>query len=270
MLIGPSTELPVLLSKTSRPVFTIWTYCVSPTSPFVSGGAQLQLTPGKSMPSKLSSGLGIFGGAGLLWTTVSFWFVCAWAIARSGTACFAVALNGIGVMLRSAGEVSFLTECPTSTWLPLDAIEPVCEVEGFSPCGPQVQACGPGVCVPPAAAAVIVEITTADRTKEATKSALDERQSRLPDVVDCLSLRIGPPCLGVSRCIGALREAGTLRGSRLAALPGLRRVVVRRLPFLRLGTLRDRSDRVVGLAACDPLSGLPFAFPERNRHRRRR
>ena len=66
MLIGPSTELPVLLSKTSRPVFTICTYCVEPTAPFVSGGAQLQLTPGKSIPSKLSCVPGIFGAATLV------------------------------------------------------------------------------------------------------------------------------------------------------------------------------------------------------------
>jgi len=40
---------------------TIWTYWVFPTSPFVSGGAQLQLTPGKGMPSHWRIGLGIAG-----------------------------------------------------------------------------------------------------------------------------------------------------------------------------------------------------------------
>jgi hypothetical protein len=66
MLIGPSTEAPVVLLKTWSPVLTIWTYCVAPTSPFVSGGAQLQLTPGNAMPSKFSPGLGMFGAESLV------------------------------------------------------------------------------------------------------------------------------------------------------------------------------------------------------------
>jgi hypothetical protein len=44
-------------------VFTIWTYCVGPTSPFVSGGRQLQLLAsshggpnGRQMPSKFAIG----------------------------------------------------------------------------------------------------------------------------------------------------------------------------------------------------------------------
>src|SRR4051812_35564318 len=56
---GPKTDAPVDLLKTWKPSLTIWTYCVRPTSPLVSGGAQLQLTPGKSIPSKLRIGLGI-------------------------------------------------------------------------------------------------------------------------------------------------------------------------------------------------------------------
>ena len=49
----------MVLSKTWNPEFTIWTYCEEPTSPSVSGGAQLQFTPGKPIPSKLSVGEGM-------------------------------------------------------------------------------------------------------------------------------------------------------------------------------------------------------------------
>src|SRR5689334_14993251 len=61
MLCGPRTELPVALSKTWKPSLTICTYCVSPTSPFVSGGAQLQATPGYWMPLKFLSAVGMLG-----------------------------------------------------------------------------------------------------------------------------------------------------------------------------------------------------------------
>src|ERR1044072_8203300 len=53
MPAGPSSDAWVDLSKTWRPSLTIWTYCVAPTSPFVSGGAQLHETPGNGMPLKL-------------------------------------------------------------------------------------------------------------------------------------------------------------------------------------------------------------------------
>src|SRR5438309_8558765 len=56
---GPITEAPVVLLKTWKPSLTIWTYCVAPTSPLVSGGAQLHDTPGNGMPSKLSSAVGM-------------------------------------------------------------------------------------------------------------------------------------------------------------------------------------------------------------------
>ncbi len=72
MLCGPRIEVPVVLSKTWKPSLTICTYCVWPTSPFVSGGAQLQLTPGNWMPLKFRIGLGISGvGAFVFWTTGS-------------------------------------------------------------------------------------------------------------------------------------------------------------------------------------------------------
>src|SRR3979490_2745675 len=60
---GPNTDAPVVLLKTWKPSLTIWTYWVAPTSPFVSGGAQLHATPGNGTPSKLSSGLGILSPA---------------------------------------------------------------------------------------------------------------------------------------------------------------------------------------------------------------
>src|SRR6185503_10769786 len=60
---GPKVDAPVVLLKTWKPSFTIWTYWVNPTSPSVSGGAQLQATPGKRMPSKLRMVAGIALGA---------------------------------------------------------------------------------------------------------------------------------------------------------------------------------------------------------------
>jgi hypothetical protein len=51
----------VPLSNTSNPVLTIWTYCVRPTSPFVSGGTQKHDTPGAPIPSNVSDGKGMFG-----------------------------------------------------------------------------------------------------------------------------------------------------------------------------------------------------------------
>src|SRR6266566_4190460 len=74
---GPITEAPVVLLKTWKPSLTICTYCVAPTSPLVSGGAQLHATPGNEMPLKLRIELGIFGVISvcnmlkLSWTTGS-------------------------------------------------------------------------------------------------------------------------------------------------------------------------------------------------------
>src|ERR1051325_791702 len=114
---GPKTELPVVLSKIWKPSLTIWTYCVAPTSPFVSGGAQLQATPGKTIPSKLSVGAGMFGRASVRWTTVSCASRCLEGSSgfrlpsRSG-----LLLNGTAGIVRRAGETSFLTEWPTITF----------------------------------------------------------------------------------------------------------------------------------------------------------
>src|ERR1044072_2302333 len=69
---GPSNEAPVVLSKTWNPSLTIWTYCVAPASPFVSGGAQLHATPGNAMPLKFATVVGMLGsmnGAAIsVWT----------------------------------------------------------------------------------------------------------------------------------------------------------------------------------------------------------
>src|SRR3954468_13754945 len=75
--VAPRSTAP-LLEKTAKSVFTIWTYCVAPTSPFVSGGRQLQLlgkpqgSPnGRQMPSKFWIGAEIGPAPFLLWTTGS-------------------------------------------------------------------------------------------------------------------------------------------------------------------------------------------------------
>src|SRR5439155_24767933 len=66
---------------------------------------------------------------------------------------------------------------------------------------------------------------------------------------------------------GALREAGTLRSSRLVACFGRWRGRRGTTPLVRLGSLGGHSVRVLGLAVRDPLTRLPSASPERNRQR---
>src|SRR6059058_4591906 len=63
MPTGPYTDAPVPLLNTWNAWFTVWAYWVRPTSPLVSGGAQLQVTPGNAAPSKFSSGDGMLGVA---------------------------------------------------------------------------------------------------------------------------------------------------------------------------------------------------------------
>src|SRR5262245_32988176 len=119
MLSGASTWFPLVLSHTAIAVLTICMYCVAPTSPFVSGGAQLQFTPGNEMPSKLRFVPGIFGAARLLCTTGSFRFL--WSCTICGLGCagwFGPGFAGFGVMSFSFGDLSFFTEWPTVT-LPL-------------------------------------------------------------------------------------------------------------------------------------------------------
>src|SRR5260370_17543636 len=54
--MGPSCRAPVLLSKTAKDSLTHWTYCVAPTAPLVSGGAEFTEKLGNPLPrpSKLS------------------------------------------------------------------------------------------------------------------------------------------------------------------------------------------------------------------------
>ena len=113
---GPKTEFPVVLLKTWKPSFTIWTYWVSPTSPFVSGGAQLQTTPGKSMPSKFSIGPGMFGRGIVRWTAVSRWLTSFLPLVSFGFSDASPRLEGkiLGRCMLRSGRVSmFPYECPT-------------------------------------------------------------------------------------------------------------------------------------------------------------
>src|SRR4029453_7767897 len=111
--IGPRTDAPLVLSKTWRPSLTICTYCVAPTSPSVSGGAQLQATPGNGMPSKLRTGDGIASGARRFCTTGSTWVRTSLGM-PTGSRCRCLGLSPtFGGMSRNGGETSFLDECPT-------------------------------------------------------------------------------------------------------------------------------------------------------------
>src|SRR5690242_6403590 len=79
---GPRRDAPLDLLKTWKPSLTIWTYWVAPTSPSVSGGAQLQATPGNGMPLKLRMGAGMASGAMKFCTTESF--TSLWALRMAG------------------------------------------------------------------------------------------------------------------------------------------------------------------------------------------
>src|SRR6266571_2582851 len=114
MLRGPRTDEPVVLLKTWKPWLTIWTYCVAPTSPFVSGGAQLQVTPGNGMPSKLSVGAGMFGLASCRCTTGSTAF--RGLAGNSGlrlASCSDRHVYGARGIVRRAGVRKCETACPT-------------------------------------------------------------------------------------------------------------------------------------------------------------
>jgi hypothetical protein len=110
MSSGPSCEAPVTLLKTCTARLTIWTYCVAPTSPSVSGGAQLHPTPGNGMPVKFRMGGGMTAGARLPWTTVIA------TIAHGPVKAFRLEHHVPGIegdggtgMSRSGGETSCLT-----------------------------------------------------------------------------------------------------------------------------------------------------------------
>src|SRR6266487_736279 len=114
MPTGPKMEAPVVLLKTWYPSLTIWTYCVAPASPFVSGGAQLHATPGKGIPSKASEGTGILGEERDRWRTRSGTSLCCetgrgFRLASSATP----EKSGAAGNRRIGGETSFLYECRT-------------------------------------------------------------------------------------------------------------------------------------------------------------
>src|SRR6266545_2630388 len=118
MSTGPKTEAPVVLSKTWKPRLTIWTYWSRPTSPFVSGGAQLQFTPGKAMPLKLRMVPGIFGLGIVLWTTGSralLWSLNSKSEGFSAATCRGNVACDAFAMERTGCEMSFLYDLRTVT-----------------------------------------------------------------------------------------------------------------------------------------------------------
>jgi len=124
-----------VFEKTAKSVFTICTYCVAPTSPFVSGGRQLQplgrlqgSPNGRQMPSKFWMGPEIGPAPFRFWTTGS----CASGGRLAG------ASDSIGRALSGA--------CGTgSTCSELTA--------GETPWNVPITTCGPNVGVVAAAAA---------------------------------------------------------------------------------------------------------------------
>src|SRR5258708_14291954 len=71
----PSSRAPVLLSKTAKDSLTHWTYCVAPTAPLGSGGAEFREKLGRPLPrpSKFSpvAGAPPLLRANINWTTGS-------------------------------------------------------------------------------------------------------------------------------------------------------------------------------------------------------
>jgi hypothetical protein len=107
------------LLKTWNPSLTIWTYCVAPTSPFVSGGAQLQATPGNGIPLKFRPGAGMFGSDGCDWTTVSRTSLCSETARGFGLASISrPGAGGLARISRSGREVSLWYEWPTIACFP--------------------------------------------------------------------------------------------------------------------------------------------------------
>src|SRR5262245_61392276 len=124
---GPSSDAPVALLNTWNPSLTIWTYCVRPTSPLVSGGAQLQPTPGKGIPSKFSVVPGMFGANCLVWRAASGASLCCETARGFGLASFSrPGPSGSAGITRSGSEVSLWYEWPTITFAPGSALEPGC------------------------------------------------------------------------------------------------------------------------------------------------
>src|SRR6185369_15618139 len=84
-----------------------------PTSPFVSGGAQLQLTPGNTIPSKFRIGAGMWPRPIVRWTTGSFTFRLSPATSGFGLiSCSTWSRYGIGGSVRSGAVSPCATDWP--------------------------------------------------------------------------------------------------------------------------------------------------------------
>ena len=186
-------------------------------------------------------------------------------------------------MPRRAGEVSFLADCATTTLPLLPALPevaalltadplPALEDEAAAPVPPPpvLHVHADGSCVPPVATAAIDATTATPRIREQTNSVRVGCQSRLPEA-GCLNLRMClTPSLSSLRIAPGRSERPVLSGARASLrASGVGGAVVGRLPLVRLGSLGGHSVRVLGLAVRDPLTRLPSASPERNRHRPR-
>src|SRR5579859_1346165 len=129
--LGLSTELPVVLSKTARAVFTVWTYWVAPTAPFVSGGAPMP--PVRSLvliPSKFNP-----GAAARFFTTncchtgssvVGAEGAGSGCSGRTGMTLFPPPIGDTGGISRSGG----VTAWPAS-WMMIGLF---CKVDAFESC----------------------------------------------------------------------------------------------------------------------------------------
>ena len=88
------------------------------------------MTPGKSIPSKFCCVAGMFCAASLVWTwpTEAPAFRCVVVDLGSGSTgiiwCSVGCVNGVAT-LRSGAEVSFLDDCPTTTWPPVGPVKTV-------------------------------------------------------------------------------------------------------------------------------------------------
>src|SRR5262245_66286979 len=168
--------------------------------------------------------------------------------------CSVDGVNGVA-SVRSGAEVSFLDDCPTTTWAPLGPVktEPAGPFWGADALataelgvgGFQVQAPGSVVFVPPGAAAASEPTTATARISEATNSIRDGRQRRLPEA-DCLSLRMYFP----PRCCVFWVAPGVQRGPYS---PGL---LPRFLPLAFEGPFEDVSSS--SLSAASGATALRF------------
>ena len=124
---------PCLLLNTWKPSLTIWTYCVAPTSPFVSGGAQLQATPGNGIPLKFRPGAGMFAANCCVCVAASRTFWCCETARGFGLASDSRAgTSGVARIERNGAEVSLWYEWPTIALVGAPAVT-ACGARGTGP-----------------------------------------------------------------------------------------------------------------------------------------